>query len=238
MKEKEQSYLLNNFSSNNYFKEPFVHFLFDEFFDQNYYEELLINKPEDKLFSSSDPNRTTNQYSLNYRRRFSFINDMNLLSDIKRNFWEKFIKFMTSKEFAFSFLNYCKDPIFDRFKITNLNDLKLNIRMELIRDTGGYMIAPHTDSPSKIITFLIYLPENNENIEMGTSLYVPKNSDFRSDKATQYDFHLFKEVKKMPFKRNFAFGFVKNDRSFHGRPQINKEFKGHRDWINYSLRIS
>ena len=89
-----------------------------------------------------------------------------------------------------------------------------------------------------IITFLIYLPENNENIEMGTSLYVPKNSDFRSDKATQYDFHLFKEVKKMPFKKNFAFGFVKNDRSFHGRPQINKEFKGHRDWINYSLRIS
>ena len=238
MNEKEQNHLLNNFSNENYFKEPFAHFLFDNFFDENYYESLIINKPEDRLFSSSDPKRTSNQYSLKYRRRFSFVNDMHLLSNNKKIFWEKFIKFMISEKFVFSFMKYCKEPIFDRFKIKNLKDLKINIRMELIRDSGGYMIAPHTDSPSKILTFLIYLPETDENVEMGTSLYEPKNSDFISDKATQYDFRLFNEVKKMPFKKNFAFGFVKNNKSFHGRPQINREFSGHRDWINYSLRIS
>ena len=64
---------------------------------------------------------------------------MNLLSDIKRNFWEKFIKFMTSKEFVFSFLNYCKDPIFDRFKITNLKvvikDIVFYVRCKTISNT-------------------------------------------------------------------------------------------------------
>jgi len=38
-----------------------------------------------------------------------------------------------------------------------------------------------------------------------------------------------------PFKKIIT--ALKNNKSFHGRPQINKEFSGHRDWINYSLRV-
>ena len=59
-----------------------------------------------------------------------------------------------SNIFISNLLMLCEKPLFDRYKINNINQLKIKIRIELIRDTGGYMIQPHTDSPKKIITFL------------------------------------------------------------------------------------
>ena len=59
----------------------------------------------------------------------------------------------------------------------------MNIRMELIRDSGGYMLAPHTDSPKKILTLLIYIPNDNDNLNLGTSLYEPKDKEFISEEA-------------------------------------------------------
>ena len=232
----DKKYILENLNKEKLITEPFPFFCFDSFFSNTYYEELLRMKPLNEQFQNTDPNRTSNQYAINYRKRFNFIKDMHLLDTQRKNFWTEFIELFTSQEFVKNILLMCEEPILKRYKIDNIKKLKLNIRMELIRDSGGYMISPHTDSPQKILTFLMYIPNDDDNLDLGTSLFKPKNKNFVSEEATQFNFDDFDEIKKMPFKKNFAFGFIKNEKSFHGRLPISKEFKGARDWINYSLQ--
>ena len=236
MTPQDKDYVLSNLKKENLTLDPFPYFIFNNFFSNDYYEKLLKMKPLDENFQNTDPTRTSNKYALNYRRRFNLATDLNNLDSDRKFFWQEFANFFVSPIFLSGLFTLCEQPIFERYKINNLNKLKIEARIELIRDTGGYMIAPHTDSPKKIITFLLYIPDNDNFIELDTSLFAPKEKEFTSENATQYDFKYFEEIKRMPFKKNFAFGFLKNEKSFHGRYPINKEFKGHRDWINFSIQ--
>lgn len=84
----------------------------------------------------------------------------------------------------------------------------------LIRDKPGYAIGPHTDSPLKVISALFYLPIMES--DAGTSLYVPKDPDFRCAGGPHYPVKQFNLVKTLPFKPNSLFAFLKSDISFHG----------------------
>ena len=232
----DSEHILSNLKKENLNLDPFPYFNFNSFFSKTYYEDLIRMKPLDEQFEKTDPNRTVNQYSINYRRRFNLAQKLDFLDKERKNFWQNFIQFFVSPIFVEHLLLMCKEPILKRYKINNLNDLKIYIRMELIRDTGGYMILPHTDSPKKIITMLMYIPNDDNNIDLGTSLFSPKDKNFESETTKQFDFKYFDEIKKMPYKKNFAFGFVKNKKSFHGRYPIDKKFTGKRDWINFSLQ--
>jgi len=81
----------------------------------------------------------------------------------------------------------------------------------LIRDMPGYKIGPHTDSPVKVISALFYLIGQEE-----TSLYTPKEKDFRCKGGPHYPFEKFNKVGTMKFKPNSMFAFLKTDNSFHG----------------------
>lgn len=86
----------------------------------------------------------------------------------------------------------------------------------LVRDLPGYQIPPHTDSLKKVITVLIYLPEDDSFQGEGTSIYEPKEKGFTCKTGRHYDFKDFNKVKTMPFKPNSAFIFARTDNSFHG----------------------
>jgi hypothetical protein len=84
------------------------------------------------------------------------------------------------------------------------------------KDFGGYQIGPHTDHPDRVLTLMYYLPENDSTIDSGTSLFLPKVDGFQCSGTIWHDFDHFDEVKRIPFKPNTLFGFVKTDSSFHG----------------------
>lgn len=86
----------------------------------------------------------------------------------------------------------------------------------LVRDYEGYAIPPHTDSLRKVITVLIYLPEDDSMEEEGTSIYIPKEKGFICKEGRHYNFDDFEKVKTMPFRRNSMFAFARTDNSFHG----------------------
>jgi len=86
----------------------------------------------------------------------------------------------------------------------------------LVRDMPGYAIPPHTDSLNKVITVLIYLPENNDHEEEGTTIYTPKEKGFTCNKGRHYSFEQFDVYKTMPFRANSMFAFARTDNSFHG----------------------
>jgi len=102
----------------------------------------------------------------------------------------------------------------------------------LVRDYEGYAIPPHTDSTSKIITVLIYLPEDNSLENEGTAIYVPKVEGFICKKGLHYNFEDFNKVKTMPFRPNSMFAFARTDNSFHGVAPS----KGVRNVLLYNIK--
>jgi len=86
----------------------------------------------------------------------------------------------------------------------------------LIRDLTGYKIGPHTDSLAKVISALFYLPSDESQLEAGTSLYLPKDKNFRCVGGPHHKFEYFDKITTVPFKPNSLFAFLKTDTSFHG----------------------
>jgi hypothetical protein len=86
----------------------------------------------------------------------------------------------------------------------------------LVKDFEGYQIPPHTDSLRKVITALIYLPEDNNMQEEGTTIFVPKQKGYTDTTGRHHSFDEFEAYKTMPFKPNSMFAFARTDNSFHG----------------------
>jgi hypothetical protein len=91
-----------------------------------------------------------------------------------------------------------------------------NIRTQLCRDFGGYSIGPHTDGRKESKTILFYLPKDDSQPYLGTSVYVPKDKQFTCDGTKHHDFDKFNRVNTAPYVPNTCFGFIRSDNSFHG----------------------
>ena len=105
----------------------------------------------------------------------------------------------------------------------------------MIKDTADFEISPHSDAPHKVFTLLFYLPKDASKQQYGTSVYRPKQSDFTSEPGKRFPFDQFEEHWRAPFLPNSVFGFMKNERSFHGRPRL-EALTGTRDWMNCSVQ--
>src|SRR5205809_1120171 len=86
----------------------------------------------------------------------------------------------------------------------------------LVNDHTDYSLGPHTDTPSKVVSVLFYLPGDDRLEKHGTSLYVPRKPGFTCQGGPHYLFDGFERVATMPFLPNTMFAFVKTDHSFHG----------------------
>lgn len=99
----------------------------------------------------------------------------------------------------------------------------MNSRIQLCRDLAGYSIGPHTDGRKDTKTVLFYLPKDDTNPILGTSVYVPKDSSFTCDGSEHHEPKLFDRVLTIPFVPNSCFGFIRSDNSFHGVEPSNAE---------------
>jgi FkbM family methyltransferase len=102
----------------------------------------------------------------------------------------------------------------------------------LIRDLTHYAIGPHTDLKQRVLSAIFYLAKDDENPELGTSVYTPLKKGFKSDGKKHFKFDEFKKVKTAPYKPNSAFIFLRTDNSFHGVEPTEKE----RNVLLYDLR--
>jgi FkbM family methyltransferase len=99
----------------------------------------------------------------------------------------------------------------DKFGVQSKSDELL-----LLRDSQGYKIPPHTDTPSKVISALFYLPKDKSLEQYGTSVFKPKKAGFTCPNGKHYKFEDFEKVWTAPFRPNSAMIFARTDTSFHG----------------------
>jgi hypothetical protein len=88
--------------------------------------------------------------------------------------------------------------------------------LRLVLDGENYSIGPHTDAKFKILSFLFYLPNLTTTEDLGTSIYLPRNQEFRCEGGPHYPHEGFVEIYRAPFRSNSLLAFFKTDFSFHG----------------------
>ena len=106
-------------------------------------------------------------------------------------------------------------------------------------------IPPHTDSPSKLISLMLYFPDKDYSEsqieELGTSFYDSKikndkNFNIKNEGETEF-FSKNSKILTLPFKKRNLYGFIRNFFSWHGVEKINLKENQLRKSINLSLML-
>ena len=172
---------------------PFSHFYIEDVFPDDFYRQLRSVLP-----STDDYHQGQNNYN---GRKFA---DPTATGELN---------FLLSNEFTESVIAAFLPEFQKRFPTGSFAP-KTDLR--LILDTKNYSIGPHTDAKWKVVSLLFYLPEDYALEKLGTSLYIPKDRNFRCPGGPHHKFEGFTKVYTAPFRPNSCLGFFKTDYSFHG----------------------
>ena len=163
------------------------------------------------------------------RTVLSLKSKMDFLPDNVRGFWE---------EAAAWLLGPFEAMVLEKFKPYTIGRFGLLPEMHAealyTYDRTTYSLGPHTDSVKKVLTLLIYLPNDDSMSNLGTSIYVPKDPTFVCAGGPHHDFDKFMLAKTAPFKPNTLFGFFKTNNSFHGVEPIQESIR--RDLLIYDVQ--
>jgi hypothetical protein len=148
--------------------------------------------------------------------------------------WRELARIVQGARFAQLLLGKFNDAVIARFGADVRIDVDTDCR--LVRDFSNYAIAPHTDSPRKLVSLLFYMPRHGRMDDLGTSIFVPIDPDFRCEGTTHHSFGRFKKAMTAPFRPNSLLGFFKTDRSFHGVERIERG-SIERDSVLYNINV-
>lgn len=197
--------------------EPFQHYYIENVWPASVYDKMLDLFPPPDLYRALNPKRWVNDKGESTRDVFDFTNSLDKLSGEQGAFWGQIVTALTSRR--------VKDLMFDKFSrdialrvnvpASEVNKVPVLVAITLARDIEEYRLKPHPDGWPRIVTAQFYLPCDNSQEDLGTSLYV------RQPLAKRLFGKSFVEVKRMPFRPNSGYAFAVNDcperKSYHGR---------------------
>jgi hypothetical protein len=217
--------------------DPYPHFYIEKLFPGEFYEELLAHLPDT---ASYQPLSSTGKVDpRTYSTRLVLPLETMGLSSLPFHqllFWGKFAAAINSPKWISTLLEKFSPYIKERFG-HHYDRVKFDSTAELVRDCTNYSIGPHTDHPIRVLTLLFYFPRLADQSHLGTSVYEPEDTAFECEGFVHHPFSGFRKLHTAPFLPNSVFGFVRSNRSFHGREPIPDEGI-ERNLMNYYLQWS
>ncbi|NJN39800.1 MAG: hypothetical protein HC807_01585 [Gammaproteobacteria bacterium] len=198
---------------------PFPHFYIHPIFPDPFYQALRKRLPDVSAYRRLDETGTVTKDT--YTERFiCTVEELEEResTDAGDSFWFDLNVWLMGASFARLVMHKFRDPITDRFGLGSQIHTATDARM--VRDFSNYAISPHTDTPRKLVSLLFYLPPDESMLDLGTSIYAPKDPSFRCEGTGHHSFDRFNKVATMPYRPNSLFGFFKTDRAFHGVDRI------------------
>jgi hypothetical protein len=203
---------------------PFPHFYVRPVFPDEFYRRMLDNLPDTEALTPI--NETSNVAKVDAagivrKGRFEprYIADLETLeveeaAQRRGDTWRSLRSWLPGGRFRDLVVRKFSAGILRRFG----GDVSLQTEVEVrfVRDFTDFSIAPHTDTPEKLVSLLFYLPRDESLSHLGTSLYVPNDPALRCDGTRRHPFADFKRVFTAGFLPNALIGFLKTDRAFHG----------------------
>ena len=190
---------------------PYPHVYVPNIFPADVYAELQRNIPDPKSMIPIAEARPVKGYKERFVQDVS--GPMEALSEDQRAFWRGLSDTLRTKAFRNVMVDRFRPYLEKRFKGETV---RLYDETLLVEDITNYSLGPHTDTPAKVVTVLFYLPKDDSQAHLGTSLYVPKEAGRTCPGGPHYPHEGFERAATMPFLPNSMFAFVKSDVSFHG----------------------
>jgi hypothetical protein len=205
---------------------PYPHLYVPDVFPAHFYAEIQANMPEPVDMLPISEARPISGYKERFVLEIAG-QHAERLPDGKKQFWKAFSSWLLSGHIRELVLAKFAPIIQQRFK--GQPDVQFYDEALLIQDMTDYKIGPHTDAARKVVSLLFYLPKDESQAHLGTSVYLPKDPRFTCPGGPHHSFDKFVRVATMPFKPNSLFAFVKTDRSFHGVEPVRDP--GTRRWL-------
>lgn len=220
------------------FKSPCVVFTLSDIFEPSVIEACLDHFPMDKnLFQSDEGGKHRIEHysramakllsqSAHWRSVFRRLSADDILSCLNHL---EIAEGREPRRYAWESLN----PIvnFVNRHIGQKQLVRQTIEFSLLDD--GAFLVPHTDSKNKILTMMLYVPEQKQ---CGSGDYGTAFHDFANGTHKKYenfgnihfnekdfpDFHSDSRIIfRTPFSKGVLYGFLKNSHSWHSVPKIN-----------------
>jgi hypothetical protein len=205
---------------------PYPHILVREVFEPELYRRMMTQMLPTELMRPLREERPVNKKYPEQRHSYTLTQEkIAALPQPYREFWAEFARWLLDTPFAVALFNKFGTYIHRRFG--DAQPAYYNEAL-LVDDREHYALGPHTDSPSKVITLLFYLPDNDTRAHLGTSIYAPRDASFRCPGTKHHPIEQFERVMTMPYLPNTLFAFVKTDNSFHGiEPIRDQNYRRH-----------
>jgi hypothetical protein len=214
---------------------PFPHIYVRDVFPRDYYEQLRAKLPPAEVLKPITQARNVHGP---YDERFVLgltPEELAKLPDAYRAFWSDVAAWMLGGRFAQLVLGKFAPFIEQRFQ--GMSDVQFADEALLVEDRTRYALGPHTDTPAKVVSMLFYLPADESQSHLGTSIYVPKDPQFTCGGGPHHAFERFDRMATMPFVPNSVFAFVKTANSFHGVEPIGEDGV-RRHLLLYDIRLA
>ena len=191
---------------------PFPVVQVSDFFDADLFEQILAHWPDEGFFTAFP--ETGRVPRGRYEQRKVCVLNTHTFNKLDSNplmLWQKLKINLADRSFANSLFK-----LLSKGESTTSTELPASAEVDLIlaEDYHGYEIGPHTDSPSKIFSALIYIDASSSSL--GTSIYTPKGRRTYSASNTHYKKGAFVEIERLSFVPNKLAAFLRTDNSFHG----------------------
>ena len=224
--------------------QPFAHIVVENIFPDAFYAELRRRLlPTAAYRQLAATGRVSKSYNPARHVLMSEDLDQAAPDPDSRKFWKNLFATYCDDAFTHLWLTRFESQIRERMKSGDVpfprTDAAVDLRREMIlmRGGAGYYLPPHTDSPSKVVSVLFYLPEGDAHADAGTVLYTAKNPDLSHPGGPYLDRAGFDPVKTLPFRRNTLVAFPKSSTCFHGvEPVTNPELR--RDILLFDIRFA
>lgn len=192
---------------------PYPHFYIPDVFPADFYRQLQQNLPDPQAMIPIEQARQLK----GYKERFVLGLDAKNLATLpaaKQAFWSDFAGWLVGANFRSLVLKKFQPFIDQRF--AGSDGMEFHDEALLVQDITNYKLGPHTDTPRKVVTMLFYLPPDESQLHMGTSMYLPRDPGFTCPGGPHHAHDKFVRLHTHPFAPNSMFAFFKTDNSFHG----------------------
>ena len=214
---------------------PFPHIYVRDVFPPDYYRELRDHMPPESLFRTlTSLKRVSDDYPESRLVLPLAPDHLEKLPEPYRGFWGQLASWMLGGSFGQAVLPIFFESLQQRFG--DLGGAQFFDEALLVKDSTTYSLGPHTDILRKVVSFLFYLPADDSMAHLGTTIYAPKDPDFRSKSGEHYPFDAFVPMITMPYLPNSLFAFLKTDNSFHGVEPI-ADANIRRDLLLFDIKV-
>ncbi|WP_439135938.1 hypothetical protein [Pseudomaricurvus sp.] len=220
------SYLLASIERAEYYEEPFCHLCFTDFFPVDVYQKMMSLQPRGQFYKDLNHKEALLANGSSTRQVLPF-NPQRLdeLDEEEQHFWSVIQKTMADERLRQALFHKLSVGIGQRLKIdkSEAKTVPAWPKGGLFIDKSGYRISPHRDVFTKLVTTQFYLPADDSQKELGTSLYRRDwkgrlNREFNKLGLAQRQ--EFTHEKTFPFMPNTGYAFVVGPKSWHGREPL------------------